>query len=76
VLEAESEYSAETPPRIEVFERPHTVEEHEETGIGLALCQRTVERHGVGIWVESGYGRGATFSVTLSAVEITERQSL
>jgi two-component system, chemotaxis family, sensor kinase Cph1 len=59
-----------------VFERHHTVEEHEGAGIGSALCQRIVERHGVGIWVESGYGREATFSVTLSAVESNERQSL
>ncbi len=50
-----------------VFQRLHTREEYPGTGIGLALCQKIVERHGESLAVESQVGQGATFSFTLPA---------
>ena len=50
---------------FEVFNRLHSNDECQGTGIGLALCRKIVDHHGGDIWVDSEPGEGTTFYLTL-----------
>ena len=51
---------------FKLFQRLHTSDQIPGTGIGLALCEKIVQRHGGIIWADAAIGGGTLFSFTLA----------
>ncbi|MGA9875415.1 MAG: ATP-binding protein, partial [Solirubrobacteraceae bacterium] len=56
-----------------IFQRLHSKDAYEGSGIGLALCRKIVEYHGGRIWLDTDYTAGARFHMTLPIAKETKQ---
>jgi two-component system, chemotaxis family, sensor kinase Cph1 len=60
---------------FEPFQRLHSPDDYEGSGIGLAICRKIVQRHGGNVGVKTEAGKGSTFWFTLPGPQDTEKDT-
>lgn len=59
-----------------MFQRLHSADEYDGTGMGLAICNKIIEKYGRKIWVESKKGNGSTFYFSLAKEKVSPQYLL